>query len=361
MNKNKNTNFIVSVLFLVAIFYGGLPVKAETCTDGNQTGTCSSICSSGTDIPGATGCTNVDQAECCSSPSDPGTGGNNGSSTGIGLDYTLLENIPGTDNLGSDLPGYVSALYKVALVIVTLSAVLMLTIGGFMYLTSAGNTASISSAKSIIYDSLIGLVIALSAWLILYVINPDLVNITLSGISPSQTTLNISTGGSTPPPSGTDAELATQILANRRITLASAGSCKTSDGFVTPKSNIESISQGKRADKCTSGCGPQAIGCLTEGTSISNKMLAAMLTVAGTLSYTVTSISGGPHSNTSAHYSGRAIDIVPVGQALMDAFVRAGALPDNGTRAASMCEDRDGKNVGCGSGSGADHIHLLFP
>lgn len=280
-----------------------------------------------------------------------------------GLQYQLLEKIPGTSGLGSDLPGYVSAIYKMALVIVTLSAVLMLSIGGFMYLTSAGNTASIGTAKGIIYDSLIGLVIALSAWLVLYVINPDLVEINLSPLAP------VAPVGGSPAsapgsvgtlPSGSDIELATKILANRKITLASSGSCKTSGGFVTPKSNMESIAAGKKADKCTNGCNANSVGCLTEATSISNKMMAAMLAVSEQFAFTVTSMSGGPHSSPSAHFRGAAIDVVPVGQALMDAFVKAGAFPPNG-QSASMCEDKNGKNVGCGSGSGADHMHLVFP
>lgn len=101
-----------------------------------------------------------------------------------GLQYQLLEKIPGASALGSDLPGYVKAIYGVALVIVTLSAVLMLSIGGFLYLTSAGNTSAMGTAKSVIFDALIGLTIALAAWLILNVINPDLVDVTLNGLSP---------------------------------------------------------------------------------------------------------------------------------------------------------------------------------
>lgn len=105
-----------------------------------------------------------------------------------GLQYTLLEKIPGTDNLGSDLPGYLKALYNVALVIIVLSAVLMLSIGGFMYLTSAGNTAALSTAKSVIFDALIGLMIALAAYLLLFVINPDLVKVSINGLSPISVT-----------------------------------------------------------------------------------------------------------------------------------------------------------------------------
>lgn len=100
-----------------------------------------------------------------------------------GLQYIPLEKIPGTDGLGSDLPGYVLALYKFALIAIILSAVFMLSIGGFFYLTSAGNTSALSTAKSIIFDALIGLVIALAAYLILNVINPDLVRVSINGLS----------------------------------------------------------------------------------------------------------------------------------------------------------------------------------
>lgn len=43
-----------------------------------------------------------------------------------------------------------------------------------MYVTAAGNTSRISTAKTIITDSLLGIVVALFAWLFLYIINPDL-------------------------------------------------------------------------------------------------------------------------------------------------------------------------------------------
>lgn len=124
-----------------------------------------------------------------------------GADAATGLQYTLLEKIPGfTGTDGSDLPGYIKAIYKTALVIVTLSAVLMISIGGFMYLTSAGNTSAMGTAKSVIFDSLIGLAIALTAWLLLNVINPDLVNITLNGLSPVAVPAPGAAVSVTPPP-----------------------------------------------------------------------------------------------------------------------------------------------------------------
>jgi hypothetical protein len=281
-----------------------------------------------------------------------------------GLQYQLLEKIPGTSGLGSDLPGYVSAIYKMALIIVTLSAVLMLTVGGFMYLTSAGNTASIGTAKGIIYDSLIGLVIALSAWLVLYVINPDLVEINLSALAP------VAPVGGNPAsapgsigtlPSGSDSDLAYKILANKNISLNAGGDCSSTSGTVSPQKNLADISQGRKASACSNGCQTKgSAGCTDNAVNLSNKMLSAIVAVGEKNQFTITSISGGPHSTTSAHFRGAAIDISPATQTLMDAFLAAGAYPPNG-QSASMCEDKNGKNVGCAPGSGADHIHLVFP
>lgn len=294
------------------------------------------------------------------------------------LDYQLLENIPGTSGLsGSDLPGYVSAIYKVALIIVTLSAVLMLSVGGFMYLTSAGNTASIGTAKGIIYDSLIGLVIALSAWLVLYIINPDLVKISLNSLPP----LNIEsppaptpTGTSTLPPQST-IDLATQILSNPNITLASGGDCSSPSGVVSPLKNMQDVAAGKLMATCKNGCAAMGSnGCTDNSKRPSEAMLQAMWTVGQTHTFTVESIGGGSHANNSLHYSGQAIDAKPVSQALLDTFVKAGAITPSAPplntacqmagfiacgygNGASMCE-KDGKNVGCNPP--ANHMHIIF-
>ncbi|MFA5777692.1 MAG: pilin [Parcubacteria group bacterium] len=95
-------------------------------------------------------------------------------------DYTALEPIPGTANTGADLKLYIEAIYKFAIWTVGIAAVLMLTIGGFMYMVSAGNTSKMDTAKKIVTDAILGLIIALGAYLILYVINPDLVKITIT-------------------------------------------------------------------------------------------------------------------------------------------------------------------------------------
>ncbi len=94
--------------------------------------------------------------------------------------YTQLESIPGFEDSGSDLKSFIESIYKFGIWTVGIAAVLMITIGGFMYLTSAGNTSKMDVAKKVVTDAIIGLVVALGAYLILYVINPDLIKINIS-------------------------------------------------------------------------------------------------------------------------------------------------------------------------------------
>lgn len=98
------------------------------------------------------------------------------------FNYQLLEKIPG-QSADASLPNYVKAILNAALILIVLSAVFMAMVGGFLYLTSAGNTSRAGTAKDIIVDAIIGLGLALLAYLILYVINPDLVNLRISQLS----------------------------------------------------------------------------------------------------------------------------------------------------------------------------------
>lgn len=113
--------------------------------------------------------------------------------------YEQLENIPGSEGKNKTFPQYVVALYNLGLWIIGISAMFMLTVGGFMYLTSAGNTSAAGSAKGVIKDALIGLVLGLSAWLIVNTINPDLTTLNVSGLT-TGTSVTPPAGGAAPPP-----------------------------------------------------------------------------------------------------------------------------------------------------------------
>ncbi len=103
---------------------------------------------------------------------------------GANFNYQPMENIPGTEDI-STFPKYVEAIFKFAVWTIGIAALLMLIIGGFMYITAAGNTSTMEKAKDVIRDAILGVLAVILAYLLLFVINPDLVNINLDSLSPS--------------------------------------------------------------------------------------------------------------------------------------------------------------------------------
>lgn len=101
------------------------------------------------------------------------------------FDYKMMEGLPGFFAPGSstDLPGLILGIYNFGIWTVGIAAFFMLIIGGFMYMTAAGNTSRAGNAKGVITDALLGIAVALLAYLILYVINPDLTKIKLDMIT----------------------------------------------------------------------------------------------------------------------------------------------------------------------------------
>jgi hypothetical protein len=73
------------------------------------------------------------------------------------------------------LAQYISGIYTFMISIVGLLAAIMMIIGGFTYLTSAGDNSKITAGRKRIVDALIGLVLAFGSYVILYIINPNLV------------------------------------------------------------------------------------------------------------------------------------------------------------------------------------------
>lgn len=94
--------------------------------------------------------------------------------------YTLIETMPGVGDAGEvkTFPDYITGLYNFALAFVIIAALLMITVGGFYYIISAGNQAQAGTAKKIITDAFIGLAVVFVTWLVLNTINPDLLSTT---------------------------------------------------------------------------------------------------------------------------------------------------------------------------------------
>ncbi|MDO8183611.1 MAG: pilin [bacterium] len=123
--------------------------------------------------------------------------------------YQLLEKtfLPGDPTTVSSFGEYASAAFQTVLMVVIVLAVLMLTISGLQYIISPAAGGKEEATKRI-WAAIIGLLIALSSYLILKTINPNLVgasldlgnigNITAPPISPPGSNPNIPGG----PPGG---------------------------------------------------------------------------------------------------------------------------------------------------------------
>ena len=105
------------------------------------------------------------------------------------LGYSFLEPIPGV--VSNDTPGkYLQGMIKVVIGITTALAVLMITIAGIEHIAGAGNESKRTAAKEKMWGALLGLILAVTSYLILNTINPDLLKLDLN------TKSSVSTGGS---------------------------------------------------------------------------------------------------------------------------------------------------------------------
>ena len=101
------------------------------------------------------------------------------------LNFTPNISIPGSDFImgvdkavstdTSTICQYLIAVYKYLIGSIGIFAAVALIIGGVIWITAAGSPARIGTAKSWIASSLIGLALALGAFLLLATINPELV------------------------------------------------------------------------------------------------------------------------------------------------------------------------------------------
>jgi hypothetical protein len=69
---------------------------------------------------------------------------------------------------------FMSQIYLYAIAVAGLLAVIMCIFGGYLVMSARGDGAQASKGRDFIYSSLVGLVLLLSAFLILNTLNPDL-------------------------------------------------------------------------------------------------------------------------------------------------------------------------------------------
>lgn len=81
------------------------------------------------------------------------------------------------------LADYISALYRYGIGSLIIFAVIVMMIGGVVWLTAGGNESKITDAKKWISGSLFGILIAVSSYMILNIVNPALTNLSPIKIS----------------------------------------------------------------------------------------------------------------------------------------------------------------------------------
>ena len=114
----------------------------------------------------------------------------------VSLAVTISTSIPGMGTITSSTPpgAYIGGFYNFALGIGGLLALGAIVYGGVLYATSMGNPSKQSEGRAWIWSALTGLLLLAGAYLILYTINPNLVNLSLPNIQ----TVNIQAQTQTP-------------------------------------------------------------------------------------------------------------------------------------------------------------------
>jgi hypothetical protein len=122
---------------------------------------------------------------------DIGSGASANSASGVNQPYTLLSPLPcnaglggascSTDSNGNSvvtsitLSQFVSYAYKFLLALAVVLAVFMITVGGFEYMLNGAANSKGDAIKKI-QGAVLGLILALVAYLLLYTIDPNLVS-----------------------------------------------------------------------------------------------------------------------------------------------------------------------------------------
>ncbi len=134
--------------------------------------------------------------------------------TAFATEFYPIVPLPALQQESMTLPQYVNAVFTLAISIGAILAVLMLIFGGFEYMTSEA-TGGKKDGRDRIRQALLGLVLLLLSYLILYVINPQLLNLDVLWGGFANTTTS-GPQGTLQEPRGTRPE-AGQVINNQEV------------------------------------------------------------------------------------------------------------------------------------------------
>lgn len=267
-------------------------------------------------------------------------------------------------------------------------AVILIAIGGFLYLISGDSEQRRTQARGILTWTVVGLVLVYASFLLLHtvltVLAGDRVDvesvflITSRGfeivcrIPPPPSPSPPPSAPPPPPPAPTvsAAHQAAAMGATRFATFDLSGECGDGVEPVSPDFNRAEVASGRQITFCSNGCNRSG-GCGGVGgggfITPSLKLLESFSQIRTHCSgYRVTSIAGGRHAPNSAHYAGMAMDIKPDNKAQWDGCLTKirqlipGVVQDPGP-GGTFC-DVGGTPVDCATASQANggHIHIRF-
>lgn len=289
--------------------WGDCVVEGDAClgeTGGGkggtarELGTCSNITSSGS--PRSSGNTTI-TCDTTKKPTgtpggfSPNTGGiaapNSSSSsattTAGTVSYESYTNFPGVGRI-SDLCQLTTALWLLGFAVLLTSVLGMFLYGGYMYVTAGVNAGKVNQAKEIFTNTITGLVIGLSIFIIINVINPGLLQGNCS--IPAIGSTGIGTGAGQPTLGGPG----TSVPGNRNC-----------DGCVSLRS------QGVTVANWNGTNGPGRTDRVMPQVAAATKRVQDEMGSLGTPIHITAAWSNGVgHSSGSQHYQGLAVDIQSV-------------------------------------------------
>ena len=208
-------------------------------------------------------------------------------STKIGggqVTYQSYTNFPGVGRIGN-LCQLITALWYLGFATLFTAVLGMFIYGGYMYVTAGVNAGKVNQAKEIFTNTIIGLIIGLSIFIIISIINPGLLQGNCSVPSPGAGGQNIGSSTTTPP--GTS--VAGNSSCNGCVSLRSQG---------VTVANWYGINGPGRTDRA-----------LPQVAAATKKVQDEMAALGTPIHITAAWTNGVGHSSGSQHYQGTAVDM----------------------------------------------------
>jgi len=157
------------------------------------------------------------------------------------------------------------------------------------------------------------------------------------------------------PPSESNKEIAERLGAT--VDFDKNADCNGKSAYT----NINELQNGQPLSVCHAGCSIDKKPCTQTNITADSNMLADLDRMANKegLTYRVTSIATGDHTDNSDHYKGKGVDIKAIGNTTY-VQLEASVKQDSNVRF-TQCEDRSGANIPCSSSpQNITHFHISY-